>query len=350
MSRLPQKIRVLIVDDSALVRKLLRDVISADPEMEVVGTASNGIEAIRAVSELEPDVVTMDIHMPEMDGLTALEYIMRKRPLPVVMLSALVQKGATPTLKALELGAVDFIAKPSHYPSAVKEVRDEVAMKIKTAFQAMDRVRRGYGKKKAGKKLEVGKRIHDEEKLVVIGASAGGPKALSEIMPMFPKETPAAIVIVQHMPQVFTRSFASRLNSISPLPVKEAEEGDEIRAGTVLVAPGGNDLIISLSDEGPARVELMESANRVRATPRIDTTMITAAEVFGENAIGVIMTGMGSDGAKGMERIKKGKGSTIAQDEDSCLVFGMPKVAIERGCVDWVMPLEKIPGKILELL
>jgi two-component system chemotaxis response regulator CheB len=188
------------------------------------------------------------------------------------------------------------------------------------------------------------------EKLVVIGASAGGPKALSEIMPMFPRETPAAIVIVQHMPGVFTRSFASRLNSISSLPVKEAEEGDEVRPGTVLVAPGGNDLIIGLGDEGPARVELMESMNRGGATPRIDTTMITAAETYGEDAIGVIMTGMGSDGAKGMERIKKGKGSTIAQDEDSCLVFGMPKVAIERGCVDWVMPLEKIPGKILELL
>lgn len=350
MSRLPHKIRVLIVDDSALVRKLLRDIIAADPEMEVAGTASNGVEAIRAVSELEPDVVTMDIHMPEMDGLTALEYIMRKHPLPVVMLSALVQKGATPTLKALELGAVDFIAKPSHYPSAVKEVRDEVALKIKTAFQAMDRVRRGYRKAKAGKRLEVGKQIREGERLVVIGASAGGPKALAEIMPMFPRETPAAIVIVQHMPRVFTRSFAGRLNSIASLPVKEAEEGEEIRAGTVLVAPGGSDLIVAVGDEGPARVELMEPVNRGGATPRIDTTMVTAAEIYGPNAIGVIMTGMGSDGAKGMERIKKGKGSTIAQDEESCLVFGMPKVAIDKGCVDWVMPLEKIPAKILELL
>jgi len=350
---LPQKIRVLIVDDSALVRKLLRDVISGNPDMEVVGTASNGVEAIRSVAELEPDVVTMDINMPEMDGLTALEYIMRKHPLPVVMLSALAQKGATATLKALELGAVDFITKPSHYPSAVKEVREEVVLKIKTAAQARSYVLRGDPKRKASKKplvysgAKVGGKLG---KLVVIGSSAGGPKALAEIMPRFPEDTPASIILVQHMPGVFTRSFAGRLNNLCALSVKEAEENEELQPGRVLVAPGGKDLIVTSDNRGSSRVELIDSQNRVGASPRIDSTMVTAAEIYGADAVGVIMTGMGGDGASGMEKIKRSKGSTIAQNEETCLVFGMPKVAIERGCVDHVVALEMIPDKVMELL
>jgi len=347
---LPQQIRVLIVDDSALVRKLLRDVISGDPSMEVVGTASNGVEAIRAVAELEPDVVTMDIHMPEMDGLTALEYIMRKHPLPVVMLSALAQKGATATLKALELGAVDFITKPSHYPSAVKEVREEVVLKVKTAAHARAYVLKGQARRKMKRKPAISKGSSVGEKLVVIGASAGGPKALAEIMPRFPENTPAAIVIVQHMPGVFTRSFASRLNNICSLQVKEAEENEELQPGRVLVAPGGKDLVVISDDSGSGRIELIESQNRVGASPRIDATMVTAAEVYGAESVGVIMTGMGSDGASGMEKIKKSKGGTIAQDEETCLVYGMPKVAIERGCIDWVVSLDMIPDKVMELL
>ncbi len=347
---MPQKIRVLIVDDSALVRKLLRDVISGDPDMEVVGTASNGVEAIRAVAELEPDVVTMDIHMPEMDGLTALEYIMRKHPLPVVMLSALAQKGATATLKALELGAVDFITKPSHYPSAVKEVREEVVLKIKTASQARAYILRGQAQRKVQPNPVVSRSVQTGEKLVVIGASAGGPKALAEIMPRFPGDTPAAVIIVQHMPGVFTRSFAGRLNNICALHVKEAEENDELRPGTALIAPGGKDLIVTSDDRGSGRVELMDSQNRVGASPRIDTAMITAAEVYASGSVGVIMTGMGADGASGMEKIKKSEGSTIAQDEETCLVFGMPKVAIERGCVDYVVSLDMIPDMVMELL
>ncbi len=347
---MPQKIRVLIVDDSALVRKLLRDVISGDSGMEVVGTASNGIEAIRAITELDPDVVTMDIHMPEMDGLTALEYIMRKHPLPVVMLSALAQKGANATLKALELGAVDFIAKPSHYPSAVKEVREEVVLKIKTASQARAHLLKAQTKKKTKQGLLVSRGVKAGTKLVVIGASAGGPKALAEIMPRFPEDMPAAIIIVQHMPGVFTRSFAGRLNNICPLSVKEAEENEELQPGRVLLAPGGKDLIVTSDNQGSARVELMDSQNRVGASPRIDSAMITAAEAYGPMSIGVIMTGMGADGANGMEKIKKNKGNTIAQDGETCLVFGMPRVAIERGFVDHVVSLDLIPDKVMELL
>ncbi|OFW59353.1 MAG: hypothetical protein A2V52_05430 [Actinobacteria bacterium RBG_19FT_COMBO_54_7] len=351
MNPLSQKIRVLIVDDSALVRKLLRDVVSADPDMVVVGTASNGVEAIRCIGELEPDVVTMDIHMPEMDGLTALEYIMHKHPLPVVMLSALAQKGAEATFRALELGAVDFVTKPSHYPSAIREVRDEVILKLKTAAQASKSIIHGGGAKRGPKKKPtLAGRATAGHKLVIIGASAGGPRALAEIMPQFPAKTPAPIIIVQHMPSVFTRSFAERLNIICEMDVKEAEESEELQPGCVFVAPGGKDIIISMEYGDQGRVELMKSQSKGGATPRIDITMITAAETYGPEAIGVIMTGMGSDGAHGIEMIKKSKGGTVAQDEESCLVFGMPKVAIERGFVDHVVPLERIPETVLRLL
>ncbi|MDY6795624.1 MAG: chemotaxis response regulator protein-glutamate methylesterase [Actinomycetota bacterium] len=347
---MPKNIRVLIVDDSALVRKLLRDVISGDPGMEVIGAVSNGVEAIRAVAELKPDVVTMDIHMPEMDGLSALEYIMRKNPLPVVMLSALAQKGAAPTLKALELGAVDFITKPSHFPSAIREVSEEVILKVRTAAQARKSIMRGRTRKTQGARLAARKSFSPEKKLVIIGASAGGPKALAEIMPRFPADTPAAMIIVQHMPGIFTRSFAERLNGHCEMPVKEAEENEDLSDGRVLVVPGGCDLIVSCEEGGPGKVQLMNSQNKVGASPRIDTTMITAAEAYGSGSVGVIMTGMGSDGAGGIEKIKKTKGNTIAQNEESCLVYGMPKVAIERGYIDWIVALEKIPEKVLELL
>jgi two-component system chemotaxis response regulator CheB len=245
---------------------------------------------------------------------------------------------------------VDFITKPSHYPSAVKEVREEVVLKVKTAAHARAYVLKGQARRKMKRKPAISKGSSVGEKLVVIGASAGGPKALAEIMPRFPENTPAAIVIVQHMPGVFTRSFASRLNNICSLQVKEAEENEELQPGRVLVAPGGKDLVVISDDSGSGRIELIESQNRVGASPRIDATMVTAAEVYGAESVGVIMTGMGSDGASGMEKIKKSKGGTIAQDEETCLVYGMPKVAIERGCIDWVVSLDMIPDKVMELL
>jgi two-component system chemotaxis response regulator CheB len=293
----------------------------------------------------------MDIHMPDMDGLTALEYIMRKNPLPVIMLSALAQKGAEATFRALELGAVDFITKPSHYPSAIREVRDEVILKVRTAAEASSSIIAGKAvKRRARKKPSLARRAAISHKLVIIGASAGGPRALTDIMPLFPPDTPAPIIIVQHMPSVFTRSFAERLDILCGMKVKEAEESEELQPGRILVAPGERDVIISMEYGKTGRVELMNSQNKTGATPRIDITMITAAETYGSEAIGVIMTGMGSDGAQGMEMIKKNKGATIAQDEDSCLVFGMPRVAIERGLVDTVVPLEKIPEAVLNLL
>jgi two-component system chemotaxis response regulator CheB len=345
---LQKKITVLIVDDSALVRQLLTDMISQDPELEVAGIARDGVEAIKMTQELDPDVITMDIHMPEMDGLTALEYIMKKSPRQVVMLSALVKKGAAPTLRALELGAVDFIAKPSQFPTSVNEVREDVLDKIKAAARSRAReVWERTRKAKPPKKVKVRREGVRGGRLVVLGASAGGPRALAEVVPALPEETPAALVIVQHMPEPFTGSFADRLNSKSRVEVREAVDGEELEEGLGFVVPGGQDMVFEKIGGGNVRVKLLPTVARHGASPVIDVTMESAAQVYGERAIGVLLSGMGSDGAMGLGMIKDVGGETIAQNEETCLVFGMPKAAIERKLVNEVLPLEKIAEAIV---
>lgn len=343
-----RKITVLIVDDSALVRQLLVDMVSQDPDMEVAGVARDGVEAIKMTRDLDPDVITMDIHMPEMDGLSALEYIMKTFPRPVVMLSALVKKGAAPTLKALELGAVDFIAKPSQFPTSVSEVRQDVVDKIKAA--ARSRAREAWErarKARPPKKVKFRREAVRGGRVVVIGASAGGPRALAEIVPAFPGEVPASIVVVQHMPEPFTGSFAERLNSRSRVEVREAVNAEELEEGLALVVPGGQDLIFERIGGGKVRARLLPTVARHGASPVIDVTMESAAQVFEERAIGVLLSGMGSDGAMGLGMIKDAGGETIAQNEDTCLVFGMPKAAIERHLARTVLPLEKIAEAIV---
>ena len=338
-----RKITVLIVDDSALVRQLLVDMVSQDPDMEVAGVARDGVEAIKMTRELDPDVITMDIHMPEMDGLSALEYIMKTFPRPVVMLSALVKKGAAPTLKALELGAVDFIAKPSQFPTSVSEIREDVIDKIKAAARSRAReVWERARKARPPKKVKVRREAMRGGRVVVIGASAGGPRALAEIVPAFPGEIPASIVVVQHMPEPFTGSFAERLNSRSRVDVREAVNAEELEEGLALVVPGGQDMTFEKIGGGKVRARLLPTVARHGASPVIDVTMESAAQVFEERAIGVLLSGMGSDGAMGLGMIKDAGGETIAQSEDTCLVFGMPKAAIERQLVRAVLPLEKI--------
>ncbi len=343
-----RKITVLIVDDSALVRQLLVDMVSQDPDMEVAGVARDGVEAIKMTRDLDPDVITMDIHMPEMDGLSALEYIMKTFPRPVVMLSALVKKGAAPALKALELGAVDFIAKPSQFPTSVSEVRQDVVDKIKAA--ARSRAREAWErarKARPPKKVKFRREAVRGGRVVVIGASAGGPRALAEIVPAFPGEVPASIVVVQHMPEPFTGSFAERLNSRSRVEVREAVNAEELEEGLALVVPGGQDLIFERIGGGKVRARLLPTVARHGASPVIDVTMESAAQVFEERAIGVLLSGMGSDGAMGLGMIKDAGGETIAQNEDTCLVFGMPKAAIERHLARTVLPLEKIAEAIV---
>jgi len=346
-----EKVSVLIVDDSALVRQLLVDMISQDDELEVAGIARNGVEAIKLTVELDPDVVTMDIHMPEMDGLAALEYIMKKSPRPVVMLSALVKKGAAPTLRALELGAVDFIAKPTQFPTSVNEVREDVLNKIKAAAHSRAReIWEQARKAKPPKKVKIKRVTVGGAKLVVMGASAGGPRALAEIVPALPEDLPAALIIVQHMPEPFTGSFAERLNSKANIEVREAEQGEELEPGLGFVVPGGQDMVFEKIGGDKVRTRLLPTVARHGASPVIDVTMESAAQVYGERTVGVLLSGMGSDGAMGLGMIRDAGGDTIAQNEETCLVFGMPKAAIERKLVSEVLPLDKIAEAIVARL
>lgn len=346
-----EKVSVLIVDDSALVRRMLADMISRDPELEVAGLARNGIEAIRMTQELDPDVITMDIHMPEMGGLSALEYIMKKSPRPVVMLSALVKQGAVPTLKALELGAVDFIAKPSQLPTSVSEVRDEVLLKIKTAAHSRAReVWERTRKARAPRKLKSRKESAGQGRLVVFGASAGGPKALADVVPALPDDLSAPVVIVQHIPGAFSSSFAERLNARSRINVREASNGQNLEEGIALVVPGDHDMAFDRLGDGRVCVTLLPTVARRGASPVIDVTMESAAQVYGSKAIGVLLTGMGTDGALGLGMIKDAGGDTLAQDEETSLVFGMPKAAIDRGLAEEVLPLDKIAERVVSLL
>ena len=346
-----EKVSVLIVDDSALVRQLLVDMISQDDELEVAGVARNGVEAIKLTVELDPDVVTMDIHMPEMDGLAALEYIMKKSPRPVVMLSALVKKGAAPTLRALELGAVDFIAKPTQFPTSVNEVREDVLNKIKAAAHSRAReIWEQARKAKPPKKVKIKRVTVGGAKLVVMGASAGGPRALAEIVPALPEDLPAALIIVQHMPEPFTGSFAERLNSKANIEVREAVQGEELEPGLGFVVPGGQDMVFEKIGGDKVRTRLLPTVARHGASPVIDVTMESAAQVYGERTVGVLLSGMGSDGAMGLGMIRDAGGDTIAQNEETCLVFGMPKAAIERKLVSEVLPLDKIAEAIVARL
>ncbi|MHB8780817.1 MAG: protein-glutamate methylesterase/protein-glutamine glutaminase [Candidatus Geothermincolia bacterium] len=339
-------IKVLIVDDSILVRKLLSDIIDAEPGMQVIGSAANGVECIKAVQELDPDVVTLDVHMPEMDGLAALEFIMQRHPRPVLMLSAMTSRGASTTMRALELGAVDFIAKPAYVPGQLEVMRGEITRKIRVAAAAHVTPPRP----RAPRRIRPASRLpRTDAGLVVIGASAGGPRALAAIMPDLPAAIPAAIVVVQHMPPLFTRSFAERLNSRSGITVREAAAGDALRNGEALVVPGGQDLIVKSGNGARPHIHLKEHAGS-GASPQIDMTMVSAVAAFGTRTIGVLLTGMGSDGALGMRAIKDGAGKTVVQDEATSLVFGMPKAAIERDAVDWVVPLADIPETIMRML
>lgn len=346
-----KKVSVLIVDDSALVRQLLFDMVSRDSELEVAGVARNGVEAIKLTQERDPDVITMDINMPEMDGITALEYIMNKYPRPVVMISVIAKKGADATLRALELGAVDFITKPSKLPTAVSQVQDEVIAKIKEAADSRareiwERVRRT----RPPAEIQIDRSRVRGGHMIVLGASAGGPRALAEVLPSLPGGIPAYIAIVQHMPGAFADSFAKRLDEKTNIEVKKAVNGEKLVMGEAVVAPGGEDLVFEKSRDGGVNTRLLPTVARKGASPVVDVTMESAAQLFKEKAIGVLLSGMGSDGAMGLGMIKDVGGRTIAQDKDTCLVYGMPKAAVERKLADKVVPVDKVAEEIIKLL
>ncbi len=335
-------IRVLVVDDSLFTRKVLCDLIDEEPGMEVVGTASDGVEACERVVELEPDVVIMDVEMPRMDGLAALRRIMRLRPTPVVMFSALTRKGAEVTLEALSSGAVDFVAKPyGKIMVDLSEIREELLRKIRSAAVANLRMvtRRPIQARRVSKVRApyTGRPLV----AVAIGASTGGPSAVAEVLSRFPEDLPAAVFLTQHMPPFFTRVFASNLDKRTEVRVKEAVDGEPAFAGTVYVAPGDYHMLV-VRRRGRIVIELDRGPKVNNVRPSADPMMMSVAKVFGSCTVGILLTGMGRDGADGMTAIKAVGGFTIAQDRDTCVVFGMPKAAIEAGVVDKVLPLDKI--------
>ncbi|MBM4055992.1 MAG: chemotaxis response regulator protein-glutamate methylesterase [Planctomycetes bacterium] len=341
------KIKVLIVDDSAVVRKILSTGLSKDPNIEVVGAAPDPFVARDKIVALKPDVVTLDVEMPRMDGISFLQRLMAYYPLPVIMVSSLTQAGCETTLKALEVGAVDFVAKPTlDVSNSLNEVIDVLAEKIKES--AKIKIQKKLVKKTEIKRVQTQALIKTTHKIVAIGASTGGTEALKEVLTQMPPNSPG-ILIVQHMPKLFTKAFADRLNSLCSIRISEAKDGESIVPGIALIAPGdyhmelrrsGARYYVTTTQEPPVR----------RHRPSVEVLFESVAKYAGANAIGVIMTGMGDDGAHGLLKMKEAGANTIAQDEESCVVFGMPKEAIKLGAAEKIVPLDKIPSAILSFL
>ncbi|OGN99350.1 MAG: hypothetical protein A2Y89_01650 [Chloroflexi bacterium RBG_13_51_18] len=337
-----RKIRVLVVDDSGYVITSVSKKLNTDPEIEVIGSARNGVEAVEKVKSLKPDVVTMDVVMPEMDGIAALKIIMEECPTPVVMLSALTSENAETTIKALELGAVDFFLKPS----AINPVTDGIlAGKIKTAAKCK-LLKNGQFAQDTNliKDKLVTEGSNSFKKLVVIGASTGGPRALMQLIPAIPADIPAAVLLVQHLPPIFTKSLAERLNQVSQIQVEEAGMGSTAGRGRVLVAPG--DFHMLIGDGG--KLSFSQGPHILGVRPAVDATMKSAAASYGASVIGVVLTGMGIDGTEGAYSIKTAGGTILAQDEATSAVYGMPMSVAKAGYADRVLPLHKIADGIIE--
>lgn len=345
------KAKVLVVDDSALMRQLLTKLLSQDSALEVVGAAPDPYIAWEKIKALRPDVLTLDVEMPRMDGLTFLEKLMRLHPLPIVMVSSLTEKGCEVTLRALELGAIDFITKPKiDVKNSTLELAEEIIAKVKTAARVrMQAKQRALGNDQTHalpyKSEALLKSTH---KVIAVGASTGGTEALRDFLTVMPADSPG-IVIVQHMPEKFTRSFAERLDSLCQIRVHEAQNGDRILPGHALLAPGSYHMEVTRSGANySVRVFSGEPVNRHR--PSVDVLFHSCARYLGGNAVGVILTGMGNDGARGLLAMRQAGAHTIAQDEASCIVFGMPKEAIALGGAEEVVSLQKIPASVLQML
>lgn len=346
-------INILIVDDSAFMRNILTDILKTDKNIRVVGQARNGKEALEKIPALKPDLVTLDIEMPIMDGISTLEKIIEKHNIPVVMISSLTVEGANSTVKALEKGAVDFIPKPENIFSLNgKKIREEIIDKIKMASQSKVSLnyKKTYPLKSSKKDLTKAKFTKSEfEYIIAIASSTGGPRALQEVLSSIPGNINGSIVIAQHMPPKFTKSLADRLDTLTDLKVEEGKEGDILKRGYCYIAPGGfhmrvkresNDYILKLSKEEPIK----------GLRPAADILMKSVAELEKLKKVGIVMTGMGSDGSQGIIQIKQSGGSTIAQDEKTSVVFGMPKIAIETNNIDKIVSLDNIAKEILNIV
>jgi two-component system, chemotaxis family, protein-glutamate methylesterase/glutaminase len=343
------RIKVLVVDDSALMRKLIPSILARDPDIEVVGTAMDGAFALKKIEELHPDVVTLDLEMPRMDGMETLRLIMKRAPMPVVLFSTHSKEGAYATLKALALGAIEFVAKPENAAAGhLDSIAGQLIEKIKVAKRA------------AGKKLPAAVVSDDPPKekkkdraalppnrVIAIGISTGGPNALQYVLSQIPADFPACILIVQHMPEGFTEMFANRLDECCALDVSEAHSGDLLVAGRVLICPGNRHLMVRRMPRGDMAV-LSDGPPVNGHRPSADVLFHAVAQQFGPTAVGLLMTGMGEDGAEGLGAIKDAGGMTIAQSEDTCVVSGMPRAAISKGYANKVIPLDALANFLVQ--
>ena len=344
------KIKVLVVDDSALMRQLISELLSHDREIEIVGVAADPFIAREKILALNPDVITLDVEMPKMDGLTFLEKLMAGRPMPVVMLSSLTEKGCQTTMRALELGAVDFITKPKlDVVTGMDGIAKEIVEKVKAAARAKVQKRKNTGERPVydgGKPLPSSSLITSTHKVIAIGGSTGGTEALLEVLSAFPPDSPGVVAVI-HMPEGFTKSYAARLDRHCQIRVKEAEDGDRILPGHALLA-AGNFHMEAVRSGATYSVRVFSAPPVSRHRPSVDVLFRSCAKHIGANAVGAILTGMGNDGAAGMLEMHKSRATTFAQDEATCVVFGMPKEAIHAGGVDEVLPLQRIAPQVLK--
>ncbi|HJV49239.1 MAG TPA: chemotaxis response regulator protein-glutamate methylesterase [Geothrix sp.] len=358
-------IRILVVDDSPFMRKSLQKMLEEAPDLRVIATARDGIDALEKIAEHKPDIVTLDIEMPRMDGLTCLKKIMAEHPMPVLMVSSLTQEGAQATLDALSLGALDFIPKESGFASlSILQIQQDLQEKVRR-LATSPRFHRPTGAPapapaapatpsaparpaapaKPAAPAGAGLAGSPQAELLVLGSSTGGPKALQDILPTLPASLPVPCLIVQHMPSTFTKPFADRLNGLCQVHVKEAEQGEPLKAGTVYIAPGG--IHMTYGARGPKGcVELSPEPMSSLHRPSVDVLFLSVAELFKGQVLATILTGMGADGAKGMDQLKRKGAHTLAESEETCVVYGMPRAAVERGCVDVIAPLTDIPNHL----
>lgn len=343
-----------MADDSAFMRRIITDLLQSDPSIQVIATARDGADAVEKCLSLQPDVITLDVEMPNLDGYGALRRIMAERPTPVVMVSSLTQQGAEATIRALALGAVDFVPKPSGTISLNMHVaRDELVSKVKAAARAHPRFRQTLAEQPA--RPRAAKPFWQQSgspsaalprRLVVIGCSTGGPGALHQIVPHLPADLPAGVLVVQHMPPGFTGSLARRLDEISAIAVKEAAAGDQVAPGLVLVAPGGYHMTV----DAQGRIQLDQGPLLHGVRPAVDRTLASVVPLWRNRAVGVILTGMGYDGAQGIRELKREGGHTIAEDAATCVVYGMPRVVVEMGLADEVLPVQNIAAAVVRLV
>jgi two-component system chemotaxis response regulator CheB len=357
------QIRVVVVDDSAFMRKALSMMLESDPNIKVVGTANNGEDGVARVKELKPDLVTMDVEMPRMDGLTALRHIMKDDPVPVMMVSSITTEGAEATLEALDLGAVDFIPKQMSYVSLdIVKIKEDLLAKIKNivgrkhVLMARFRAKSRFAQAASGTAkvpttpvvappVRIARKKDHPIELIVIGSSTGGPPALYSVIAALPPNLPVGVVIAQHMPPAFTKSLADRLNGSTRLKVREAQDGEPVLAGEVLISPGGKHLSVRKYG-GRVRAVVSSEPSGTLYKPCVDVLFDSAAKAFGKTTLGVVLTGMGSNGVDGARLIKTKGGVVIAQDEATCVVYGMPRAVVDAKLVDSILPIDDIAAEI----